>query len=365
MSRIVLVTNIPAPYRVDLFYYMQTHIKEHEFHVIYTNKSEVNRQWTVDTDKIINTNILDSKIIKVKGKLDERFIHLPRNIGKILNRINPDVVIAWEYNLAAVQSLIWCKLKGKKFIHLTDGTLYSERNIGTIQKVLRRLIITASDAYIASSTKAKEKLEWWGANTNKVFISLLTVDIIPFTKENLSINTNTNKILYVGSFVPRKGLDLLIKALPYIEKDYEVHIVGNGSIEDIERLKQLSYSIGVDKKVKWCGFMTGNQLVNMYASSKVFVLPSREDCFGLVLLEAFCAKLPIVSSKYADGAYDIIIQGKNGFIVDPFDIKNFGKAISMALNDEIMQNAAKNDVEKFKFENVTKGYLRAINSVLQ
>ena len=40
MSRVALITNIPAPYRVDLFYYMQTHVKEHEFHVIYTSENE-------------------------------------------------------------------------------------------------------------------------------------------------------------------------------------------------------------------------------------------------------------------------------------------------------------------------------------
>ena len=48
MSKVLLITNIPAPYRVDLFYYMQTHQQTHEFFVIYTNRNEDNRQWTID-----------------------------------------------------------------------------------------------------------------------------------------------------------------------------------------------------------------------------------------------------------------------------------------------------------------------------
>lgn len=44
MIKVALITNIPSPYRVDLFYYMQTHLKEYEIHVIYTNQSEDNRK---------------------------------------------------------------------------------------------------------------------------------------------------------------------------------------------------------------------------------------------------------------------------------------------------------------------------------
>ena len=85
MSKVVLITNIPSPYRVDLFYYMQTHINEHEFFVIYTNENEDNRQWNVNKDKIHNSYILKSKIIKVKNATDTRYIHIPGNIGRQLN----------------------------------------------------------------------------------------------------------------------------------------------------------------------------------------------------------------------------------------------------------------------------------------
>ena len=180
MSRVALITNIPAPYRVDLFYYMQTHVKEHEFHVIYTSENEDNRSWKIKKEKMLNTHILQSKKINIYGEVDGRYIHIPGNVGKVLTMINPDVVIAWEYNPAALQSLFWSKVHHKKFVHLTDGTLFSERNIGKIQKVSRKIITKNCDAAIASSSKAKEKLLAWGIPENKIFISLLTVDIEPY-----------------------------------------------------------------------------------------------------------------------------------------------------------------------------------------
>lgn len=180
MGRIALVTNIPAPYRVDLFYYMQTQIKEHEFHVIYTSENEDNRSWKIKKEKMLNTHILHAKVVKIRGTVDGRYVHIPGNIGKVLSEINPDVVIAWEYNPAALQSLFWSKVHHKKFIHLTDGTLFSERNIGKVQKLSRKIITGNCDAAIASSTRAKEKLLAWGVPEDKIFISLLTVDIQPY-----------------------------------------------------------------------------------------------------------------------------------------------------------------------------------------
>ena len=94
MSKIVLITNIPAPYRVDLFYYMQTHLKKHEIHVIYTNENEDNRSWNIAEDRMINSHILHSKVIKRKGMLDKRYVHIPNNIPLLLAFLIDAIVLS-------------------------------------------------------------------------------------------------------------------------------------------------------------------------------------------------------------------------------------------------------------------------------
>lgn len=200
MSKVLLITNIPAPYRVDLFYYMQTHQQTHEFFVIYTNRNEDNRQWVIDERKLLQSTILESKIIKRKGEGDVHYLHIPQHLTREITRINPDVVIAWEYNPSALKALLWCKRHGRKFIHLTDGTLHSERNIGRVQKLMRHIIIHHADACIASSTKAKEKLLHWGAPERKIFLSLLTVDISRF--QFAEKRENQHALLFVGQNYP-------------------------------------------------------------------------------------------------------------------------------------------------------------------
>lgn len=362
MKKVVIITNIPSPYRVDLFHYMQTHIKEYEFHIIYTSKNEDNRSWNIPEEKLLNSRVLDAKILKIKNKLDTRYIHLPANIGKELSKIMPDVVVAMEYNPAALQALLWAKSHSKKFVHWTDGTLHSERNIGTVQKITRKIITSNADSCIASSTKAKEKLLAWGVPEEKIFISLLTVDISKFQKvERAPV---PGRILYVGSMIPRKGLDLLVDALSYVNCDFELRIVGNGTEEEIKQLKAAAEQKGILDKLTFCGFLQGENLTDEYRRAQVFVLPTREDCFGLVLLEAMCAGVPIVASKYADGAYDTVVEGVNGYIADPFNSVEFAQAIDCVLADGGMCSVGIKQVEKFAFSSVSEACVQAVNYVL-
>lgn len=361
MLRVVLLTNIPSPYSLDLFYYLQTKLR-YDVHVIYTNSKEENRQWSIDEKKFINSTILKSRIIRRRTKTDVQYVHIPRGVVKSLRLINPDVVIAWEYNPAALQALMWAKIRKKKFIHMTEGTLYSERYIGMIQRIARSVIIRSADAGIVSSTKSKEKLISWGMPDEKIFLSLLTMDLSIY--RTLSNHSQSNRILYVGSMTKRKGLDLLIRALSFVKEKYELRIVGNGSKEEILQLKDLAKENGVNDNIVWCGYKSGSELLEEYCTAAVFVLPTREDCYGMVLLEAYCARLPIVSSKYADGAYDIVDDGYNGIIVDPYEPEHLAKALSDVItNRSFMVNAAKNDLDKFELSNTVEGFKDAIQYV--
>lgn len=374
MIKVALITNIPAPYRVDLFYYMQTHLKDYEIHVIYTNNNEENRSWGMPKEKMLNAHVLHSKVLKLNGMIDKRYVHIPANIGSVLNGIDPQVLVVWEYNPAALQALVWSKIHKKKFIHLTDGTLFSERNIGKVQKICRKIISKGCDAAIASSTKAKEKLISWGMDEKQIFISLLTVDIMPYiTYKEEGISTSNSEdesiLLFVGRITVGKGIDLLIKALPYVNKGYHVRLIGDGRDEDIDSFKELAKDLNVDTKIEYCGFKQGKELIKEYQRASIFVLPTREDCFGLVLLEAMCSKKPIVVSKYADGAYDIVKNGENGFIVNPYNEKEFADAINEILSDTTFKEKCDyicvQEREKFSFTEVSKGYIDAINYVMK
>lgn len=362
MKKILLIANIPSPYRVDLFYYLQTHIKQYEFHVMYCAKEADNRCWNVDDAKLSNTIFIKTKAIPIKRKYDIKHIYFPENISKKLTEMSPDVVIAWEYNPVAIMAMLWCKLHGKKYINLTDGTLYSERNINFIQKINRKIIAKGCDAAIASSTKAKEKLEAWNVSDKKIFISLLTVDTSVYSEAVRK--PIEGRLLYVGSMIERKGLDLLISALEYVKEEFCLHIVGNGTEDEVQTLKKQIEKANLPGTVEFCGFKQDKDLLEEYQCASAFILPTREDCFGLVLLEAACMGTPVITSKYADGAYDIITENVNGAIIDPYNAEEFGNTITSVLQKPEKYKADEKLFDKFSFESVSKGYIDAIEYVL-
>lgn len=360
-TRVAIITNIPAPYRVDLFQYLCDQCTEYKWHFVFASKTEDNRIWSSGVSNLPNVCFLKSKTIKRKEALDDKYIHLPGNISDVLNVIKPQAVICWEYNPIALKTLFWTKTHNCKFIHLTDGTLFSERNISFLQKVSRKIIIKNADSFIASSTKAKEKLLYWGAEQTKISIALLSVNIKPYLQ--LKRKTISGRILYVGSMVERKGLDLLFRALVNIKTPFDLHIVGNGAAEDKERLMNLAKELNIFKSIDWCGFKEGKQLFQEYQEAQLFVLPTREDCFGLVLLEAAASGVPIISSVYADGVYDL--PEGTYILVDPYDAEGFAKAIEETLlhftNVRTIQESA---FDSFHFDQIAIQFQNALKRAL-
>ena len=360
MKRVAIITNIPAPYRVDFFDFLQKNYKKYQFVIIYSSKNEDNRKWDIDQEKLQNSVFLESKTIKIKKSYDNYYLHIPTGVAKELEKIKPDVVVGSEYNPTILQALYYCKKKKIPFVSWTDGTLFSERNRNFVQKFLRRFVITRADSYIASSTKSKEAQIYYGADAEKCHISLLSVDVEKYIQK--PGGTGIGKILYVGSLIERKGVDLLLQALSKSMSPFDLYLAGAG--EEMHNLKSLAKELKITEYVHFLGQLSREELLVHYADSDLFVLPTREDCFALVILEAICAGLPIVCSKYADGAYDMIEDGKNGFIIDPYDTEMFTEKIDQLLKNpdlaQKMREESEEVIEKFRFENIAKGYLAAI-----
>lgn len=365
MKHVAIITNIPAPYRVDFFEYLQKNYMDYKFTIIYSSRNEDNRKWEIQQERLKDSIFLESKTIKLKKRFDNYYLHIPTGVYKVLNELRPDVVVGSEYNPTILQALCYCKIKKIPFVSWTDGTLFSERNRNFVQKFLRRFVVARADSYIGSSTKSKEAQIFYGADEKKCHISYLAVDVEKYIQ--IPQGTGCGKILYVGSLIERKGVDLLFHALSHVRVSFDIYLAGDG--EEKNALVQLAKELKIDNRVHFLGMLSREELLKHYADSDLFVLPTREDCFALVILEAICAGLPIVCSKYADGAYDLIEEGVNGFIVDPYQAKVFAEKMENLLKDEKlrlnMREQSADVLEKFKFTNISKGYMAAIEESLR
>jgi glycosyltransferase involved in cell wall biosynthesis len=368
MKKIVIITNMMSFYRLDLFCELAKN-PDYKFHVIFSaEKEDNNRIWEINRDKInFDYTILKSKSIikKSDGIKENRIINIPKDVFKTLRKINPDIVIASEYNMTCVKSFFYSKLFGKKYISWSDGTLNSERFISRSQLLLRKMICKNSNYFIASGTETKEAQVAYGAKKNKLVLSFLTVDVEDFIEKLDKIEKTENKvphILFCGYLLKLKGVHFLFEALKNVESNFVLDIIGKG--EEEEYLKKLAAEYKIDEKVRFLGYKNRSEIVAFYKNADIFVFPSLNDAFGLVLVEALASKLPIITSIYAGGSKDTVDEGKNGFIVDPENTKIFSEKLEILLSDKTLrQKMGEMSYEKagkFYLKNVAKGFFEAI-----
>ena len=254
----LLLTNIISPYRLPLFNAISEKVNIH-FKVVALAEREKNREWELSENKIkFEYQILHGWHWFIWGKKREVAIHINKGITKMLRKHNPDVVITSGYDsLAYWQAYLYCKLYRKKFILWNGTTLLSAGSIRGIRALLKRIIVRGADRYIAYGTKAKEYLEYFGAEGGKIYIATNTVDMESFRcrVEEYSKKDSFKKerkkypkylILYVGQLIKRKGIIQVLKALDILENkeifdpnDVE-EIIGSikGAKENIEDIKE-------------------------------------------------------------------------------------------------------------------------------
>lgn len=202
----------------------------------------------------------------------------------------------------SVKSAQQAKLYGAKVIiergssHvLEQDRLIRKNNHGLSKFYIERELSSYKEAdYITVlSTHAAQSFIDNGFEKNKIFINPLGVNLKKFKNSIRPKSTNFN-ILFIGGWSYRKGVDLLIKAINENPQWSLTHI---GMIVDVEFPQN-------NKRIRTVGHKEQTEIVEIMKSHNILILPSREDGFGMVLLEALACGLPVVASDKT-GAPDI------------------------------------------------------------
>ncbi|MGB9003978.1 MAG: glycosyltransferase family 4 protein [Nitrosotalea sp.] len=152
--------------------------------------------------------------------------------------------------------------------------------------------------------------------------------------------TNPLQFVHVGRLVFYKNLEVVIKAIGILKKtqpNVKLVIVGDGPHR--KSLEELTNKLGLGSNVEFLGYASLDEKMKIIATSNALVFPSLCEGFGLVILEAFSQRKPVLVSNIKPMS-DIISDEKNGFVLDPYDetawaehllklIKNPNQALKM------------------------------------
>lgn len=151
------------------------------------------------------------------------------------------------------------------------------------------------------------------------------------------ISADETVLLFLGSGYKRKGLDLLLAALPPVLRDYpKVHLLVVGFDRQQGLFLRRTRQLGIQQQVTFLGGR--RDVAACYAASDLYILPTRYDPFANSTLEALAAGLPVITSP-VNGGSEILTEGRHGSIVPP-KVEPLQRAISFWMNPDRRKRAA-------------------------
>ena len=322
VTRVVLLTEIPAPYRIPLFNALAERVdlrvlflrKRHEGHLYDLHPEEMNFDWRV--------------LPGVEITVRKHWLVLNASVARRLG--SADAVILGGWNQPAFwEAMAWCLVRRVRLIVWAESTAHDERS--GRHEPLKRLLLRAATGFVAPGAASREYLEHLGVPARRITIAPNAVDAGIFGTAARARTNGPCRIIVVARLSPEKGVDVLVRAAA--DLPVEVVVAGGGPQED--RLRELA-----GPHVTFLGNVERDALPQLYADADIAVVPSRSDTWGMALNEAALAGLPLVASTVVGGSRDLIEEGVNGFRVPPDDPPALRTALRRLVEDDAFRAAA-------------------------
>jgi len=234
-----------------------------------------------------------------------------------------------------------------------------------------RNILNASSAVVTESNNIKDcAIRYYkpSKEINVVPVGIPLPRLAHTDRKELSLKKDGNYLVSVGRFVKRKGYTFLLKSLKIL-KDAGIAprliLIGDGP--ERENLEKEATELGITGSVMFTGDINDEKKFQFLEASDIYVLPSIHEGFGIVLLEAMYAGLPIAATNNG-GQTDIVKEMKNGLLVPPKDPEALAKAIETLLNNnELRASIAKynkEDVKNYNISGIANRYLDLYNRTI-
>lgn len=222
-----------------------------------------------------------------------------------------------------------------------------------------------ADHLVCVSSLLKRRMEDCGAAVP------MSVILNGFRVKSAAPNPNKPPLSLVqaGYLVARKKADVTIRAFAMLRKKHPeatLDIIGSGS--ELARFQALCGELGVLEAVRFHGFLPNPRLMDELAKARFFVMPSINEGFGIVYLEAMASGCVTVGTE-GEGIADLIVSGENGFLVPPDDPEAIARAVEWCLDHpeeaDAVAERGRRDALGLTWENNAAQYIRLFESLIK
>lgn len=334
-------------YRLPFFHHLNKLFKG-EFYIIYSPKRYYGREKLLNKIKVVlgqNALPYENELVfdvhtRSFTHFSEGYQQIPFPLGLLrrIHKVHPDVLITEGFfQWTPVVVLYGFIFRIPIFIGY-ERTLYTERNSGKIRKWHRKFTDRFIRGYLVNGSETKKYLLSIGIKESKIHITGMSADSEGLRKGIASLSADEKNamlakykkkngivFLFCGALIERKGVVPLLEAW---QKYTSIHpndtllMVGGGVLEN-----KLKSKFGSVSTVFIEGRKEYSEIFKYYAIADVFILPTIEDNWSLVIPEAMGCGLPVATSIYNGCHTELIHEGENGITFDTFSQMSIIKAL--------------------------------------
>ena len=363
----LFIANIPSPYRIDFY---QALGKLCDLTVVFEAKGSKSLKFNYNFNRELTFKAV---FLNNDSVTDGYYRVVNRKIKPILSEHYDKIVITCYDTFTQQYVNRYCHRKHIPFYISSDGGFIKRKEF-FLKRWYKRQLISNASWYFSSGESTNQYLEYYGAKRQNIYMypftsvsekQILKSLVSSEEKINLrkKLGIKEKKIIIgVGQFIKRKGWDVFLNALPINRDDIGAYIIGG---EETDEYKEIVSKRKL-KNVHFLAFMSSDLLAEYYMASDLFVLPTREDIWGLVINEAMAYGLPVITTDHCIAGLEMV--DGNGYI---FGINNSDELqrdiLSIIDNEQLRLVMSKKSIElshKWTIENMAKSYFLGLKENL-
>jgi glycosyltransferase involved in cell wall biosynthesis len=349
MRKILYITNIEVPYRVKFFNRLSERL---DLTVLYERNKSSNRnsEWAKSVNASYRKNFIEG--IKISN---ENSFSL--KIFQYLNGDYDDIIISCFNSPIQMMAMLYLRLRGRKYILSLDG----EQFIGDkgLKNRLKKFFINGADKYLVAGEKSSENIKML-VGEKEVFPYYFSSYSDAELSQNRTDSLPREKyVLVVGQYFDYKGLDIALN-VARLDRSVKYKFVGMGNRTELFIKEQLTSE---DTNIEVAPFLQKADLDIEYKKAGVLLLPSRKECWGLVINEAASFGTPIVATVGSGAAVEFLRGEYQKYIFEIDDTVGIYNAILNLFNnkDDEYSRYLIETSSNYSVEKMVEAHIKALN----
>ena len=318
----------------------------------------------------LNTRFFTTSTMPLLKRIRSIFT-LPRlfkhRLQELLDEIQPDVVVSTTYALPLFREIL-----SQPYRHVVESHVYYQlllQNTFTHiswldRKIARHLLEMLKRCEKVVVLTHKDAACWKGYDNIEVIHNVVT----NYPEKITDVADRPKRIIAVGRLHAQKGFDLLIQSWQLIaarHPDWQLVVYGHGG--DLQKLQQQLEKAGLTSSMTFAG--ATDNIYKEYQDSAFYVMSSRYEGWGLVLVEAMSCGLPCVSFDCPYGPSDIIRDGEDGFLVENGNIQQLAEKMELLINNKELRERlgvrARLNAARFTSDNIMPQWTKLFETIVQ